>query len=193
VGRVQEFTTAGRLVQTWSTTHVVAGLTFDPARQTVYFTSGDSPEIYAIFPDSKAAPHFVAEVTGSTRLGALVIDSAGQRLFIGDQSQGTVYSLMLANHAVSRVGSVGTPQALLLDGGARQLYVADSTRRQIVSFALGGAAAAAHTVAPPGSFPSPAALAWGDPTHLIVADQNTGTLSLLEVSSGRVLYKLPLP
>ncbi|HEX4008132.1 MAG TPA: hypothetical protein VHX60_18305 [Acidobacteriaceae bacterium] len=192
VGRVQEFTTAGRLVNTWSTSHVVAGLTFDPARQTVYFTSGDTPEVYAIFPDSKAAPHFVAEVTGSTRLGALAIDSAGQRLYIGDQSQGAVYAMNLLNHAVSRIGTVGTPQALLLDGTARQLYVADSTRRQVVAFALTGAAAQAHAIAPPGSFPAPAALAWGDAQHLIVADQTAGNLSLVDLSTGRILYQLPL-
>ena len=71
-GRVQAFTTGGKLVRTWATPHVVAGLTFDMAAQTVYFASGDSPEIYSISANSSGTgASFTAEVSGSLEAGLL--------------------------------------------------------------------------------------------------------------------------
>jgi hypothetical protein len=192
LGRVQEFTTAGQPVQTWTIQHVVAGLTFDSANQTVYFTSGDSPEIYAIAPQPKSSPRYVAEVAGSSKLGAITVDPSGQQFYIADVRQGTIFSMSVTGKGVAQVGQVGTPQALLVDSTGQQLIVADSTRKQVVALSLAKNPGAPRVLAPAGSFQGPAGLAWFDASHLLVADQNKATVSLVDVSAARLLYSLPI-
>jgi hypothetical protein len=192
MGDVQEFTTDGQLVQSWIIRHVVAGLTFDSVSQTVYFTSGDSPEIYAISPRPKSSPRYVAEVTGSSKLGAIAIDSGRQQFYIADVRQGTVYSMSVTNHKVAQIGQVGTPQALLVDSMGQQLIVADSTRKQVVAFSLGANVGTLRVLAPAGSFQGPSGLAWWDASHLLVVDQEKGTISMVDVSAARLLYSLPI-
>lgn len=192
VGKVQQFTTGGTPVQSWTTQHIVAGVAFAPATQTVYFTSGDSPEIYSIALQPKSSPHFVAEVTGGSSLGALTLDTAGQNLYIADIRQGSVFSMNLGTHKVAPVCQVSTPQALLVDSSDQQLIVADSTRRQVVDFSLRHPAAPKRVLAPAGTFDAPAGLAWWDPTHLLVADQNGSTVSMIDVGAAQRLYAVPV-
>ena len=193
LGRVQEFTTDGKLVQSWTIQHVVAGLTFDPARRTIYFTSGDSPEVYSISLQPKSAAHYVAEVTGGSKLGAITIDPSGQNLYIADVRQGTVFLMSVFTHRVMQVCQVGTPQALLVNSTDQQLIVADSTRKQVVAFSIVGAPGPLRAIAPAQKFQAPAGLAWWDGAHLLVADQEMGTISVIDSNTSQFLYSLPLP
>jgi sugar lactone lactonase YvrE len=196
-GRVREFTTEGKLVESWTIQHVVAGVAFASVSKTIYFTSGDSPEIYsiAVHPKSsgqKSSAEFVGEVTGGSTLGALTMDPDEQNLYIADIRQGTVFSMSVSTHRVTRVCQVSTPQALLVDTTNQQLIVADSTRKQVVAFSLANPSAPPRVLAPEGSFKAPAGLAWWNAGHLLVADQNAGTVSLVDVGTAQRIYAVPI-
>jgi len=137
-GIIQAYTTDGHKLQTWTTAHTVAGITYDPGTQTVYFTTGDAPYIYAISVNSSGAPRYVAEVGGASKLGAIAIDSAHQQLYIADVDHGTVFAMDIASHHGSQAGQVGTPQAFLFDANGPFLLVADSAGKQIVALDLRG-------------------------------------------------------
>jgi sugar lactone lactonase YvrE len=94
-GSVQAFTTDGRPIRSWATKHTVSGLAFDGTKQMVYFTSGDTPEVYAISPQSNADPRYVGEVPGGQTLGTIAVDSVTQHLYISDLKQGAVFSMDL--------------------------------------------------------------------------------------------------
>src|ERR1700744_585061 len=132
VGTIQAFTTSGTLLNSWFTGHVV---TFDQSSQLVYFSSGDSPEIYAINPKQKSSTAYVAEIPSARKLGSLAIDPIVHSLYISDISEGTIYAMTLADKQIRSIGQVGQPQALLLGEHGSTLVVADSGRKQIVSFA----------------------------------------------------------
>jgi hypothetical protein len=167
-------------------------ISFDSSSQTIYFSSGDSAEIYTIKPNSKSAPSFVAQVAGASKLGSLTIDPTAHELYISDVSQGSIYALSLVNHSARPIGQLGTPQALLLNDRGCILLVADSGRRQIVSFALSALPASASNVTPRNSFLTPTGLAWGDATDLIVADQGASSVSFVDSASGSVIYSAHL-
>lgn len=192
-GRVQEFTTEGKLLQYWTIQHIIAGLTFDPASRAVYFTSGDSPEVYSISLQAKSSANYVAEVTGASKLGAITVDPSGQNLYIADPRQGAVFSMSVSTHKVVQVCQVGTPQALLVDSTGQLLIVADSTRKEVVTSSIAGPKGPVRVLAPAGSFQAPAGLAWWDNSHILVADQDLGTISMIDSNTATRLYWLPLP
>ncbi len=191
-GLLQEFTTDGHLLGSWITGHVAAGISFDSSSQTVYFSSGDSAEIYAFKPNSKSAPSFVAQVSGASKLGSLTIDPAAHQLYVSDVTQGSIFALSLANHSARSIGQLGTPQALLLNNRGSILFVADGGRRQIVSLALNAGPASTSNVTPRNSLRNPTGLAWADATHLIVTDQGASSVSLVDSASGTIIYSMHL-
>jgi hypothetical protein len=191
-GRIQAFTTSGKPLQVWTTPHIVAGLAFDTATQTIYFTSGDSPEVYSVSVSSKEGPKFVTEVRGASKLGAVAVDSGRAVLYLSDVDSGSIFSVDLKTNKTATLTRVGTPQALALASDGSVLMVADSARKQVVSLNVASSKVIANPVTAVGSFKAPSGLAWWDVGHLIVADQQTGTLSLVEVASGKVLFSVPL-
>jgi len=190
-GRVQAFTTDGKPLRFWSTSHVVGGLAFDAGSQTLYFTSGDSPDVFAISPLSDASPRFVGEVNGATKLGSITIDSARHQFYISDVDQSTVFSMSLSTRHVATIGRVGTPSALLMNMSGSQLIVADSARKQVIGLSVGDPNVAPHPLTPPRSFKGPSGLAWEDSSHLIVSDELAGSVTLLD-ATGKTMYSLTL-
>jgi len=193
-GRVQEFTTDGRLLNTWTINHIVAGMTFDQNKQMVYFVSGDSPEIFAINPNSpKNGAVNVTGVNGATKLGPLTIDAASRNFYVADSNQGAVLGVDTQTHKTFPLGHLATPQALLLSNDQSQLIVADLSKRQIFAITL-GTLPTTRAVTTPKSFLEPDALAWWDATHLVVGDSNAGTVVVLAAAGSNftIQYSLTL-
>jgi len=190
-GRVQAFTTDGRLLQTWTLAHVIAGLAFDPEKQLLYITTGDTPEVYSITVQSDASPRDVGEITGASKLGAIAVDGSRQQLYVADVDRGSVFSMDLGTSQVGPAGRVGTPQALLLDPGRTELLVADSSRGQILAIKLNSQGFQSVPITPPKAFRSPTGLAWFGSSQLLVADDDAGTVTLLD-AAGHAQLKIPL-
>lgn len=191
-GVVSAFTTDGHPIRSWNFFgHVVGGLTFDTANQTVYVASEDSAEVYSISPQSSSAPRFVGGLALGAKLGSMAIDVPHQELYISDQAHGDLFSMNLATRSVRTLGRVGAPQALLMEMGGTLLIVADSARGQIVTLSVAGQPSAPHPLTPRRAFRAPAGLAWGEASQLIVADQTAGTVTLLS-PTGAVINSLAL-
>ena len=191
LGSIFAFTTDGHLVKSWTIRHVIAGVAFDNASQTLYVSSGDSPELYSIAPQSKAGPQFVASVPGSTHLGSMAIDDQRHTLYLCDVDQGAIFAMQKQPRSIVAIGRVTTPQALTLTPDNTALFIADSGRKQVVSLSLGPSKMPMRNFTPPYSFKTPSGLAYIDATHLAVADQLDSSISLFD-ASGKKLYTLPI-
>jgi len=191
-GIVQAFTTDGHLLNSWNTSHIVGGLTFDSTSQLVYFTSADSAEVYSIAPQNNAAPRYLNGVSGGSHLGSIAMDTGRNTLYIADLDQGSVFSMDMKTKKTTVLGKVGTPQALLMAMDGSTLIVADNARQQILSLPIGTVTSTAKPLTAANFFKAPTGLAWWDATHLIVADQVAGRVSLLD-ATGKILCFVPLP
>lgn len=191
LGSVFAFTTDGHRLGSWTLRHVIAGVAFDNASQTLYVSSGDSPELYSIAPQSKAPIQFVANVPGTTHLGSMAIDDQRQTLYLCDVDQGAIFAMQKQPRRITAIGRVTTPQALTLSPDNTAIFIADSGRKQVVSLSLGTSKMPMRNFTPPYSFKTPSGLAYIDATHLAVADQLDSSISVFD-ATGKKLYSLPL-
>ena len=118
------------------------------------------------------------------------MDSARGLLYVSDVNQGVVYSLDLKSKKSTVLAKIGVPQALALANDGSTLLLADSGRKQVEAIVTGSAKAAVKPVTAAGTFEMPCGLAWWDATHIIVADGETGALSLVEIASGRIMFSI---
>jgi DNA-binding beta-propeller fold protein YncE len=190
-GQVKAYSAAGAESGSWNIAHVITGIAIDQSRDTIYFTSGDSPEIYALSTQSKSAPHFVCEVNGAVHLGAIAVDGAGQKAYVADIDAGTVYAVDLQSHHSEPIASISKPQAFALSADGSQLFVADAAKKRLVAINLKAPQQAPRILTPTG-LQSPSGLAWVDATHLAVTDQQTGAVLVVDLS-GTLLYSVALP
>lgn len=190
-GQVTAFTTDGQSLTFWTFRLPINGITFDATGSNIYFTSGN--EVYALSPVPESQANLVGTVSGAQNFGPLTIAPSIHTLFISD-AQGDIFHMDLTakSHPSGVLGHTQLPQALLVSSPASTVYVADGGASQVVTFPAATAnAARPHSFTPRGSFPNPCGLAWLDPTHLIVADQRKGSVTVLD-ASGHTVYSMVL-
>lgn len=190
-GQVAAFSTDGQSLIFWTFRSPINGLTFDPTSPTLYLTSGN--QVYALSPVPKSQPLLVGGISGAQNFGPLTIAPSLHMLFISD-AQGDIFHMDLTakSHPSGVLGHAQLPQALLVSSPASSVYVADGGASQVVTFPVVLAKPAnPGSFTPRGSFPNPCGLAWLDPSHLIVADQRNGSVTVLD-ATGHTVYSMVL-
>jgi DNA-binding beta-propeller fold protein YncE len=137
--------------------------------------------------------HSLGGISGAKNFGALTIAPSENLLLISD-AQGDIFYKGLANksHSAGMLGHTQLPQALLVSSPASTLYVADGGSGQVVSLpTVTTTSTTPHSFTLRGSFPNPCGLAWLDPTHMIVADQRSGSVTVLD-TTGHIVYSMLL-
>src|SRR5271157_3000241 len=137
-GVLARYSLTGDQIQAWNARAIFAGVAIDPVRHTVYVGDAVTGEISSLSLDGKSAsPSFLVEVSGVTRLGPLAVDTAGQRLFVADVGQGTIYVVDPGSRKSHLLASgMGEPAARSYDGDQQRLYVADASRHCIWQIAM---------------------------------------------------------
>lgn len=189
-GQVSMYSPTGNLIRSWTLRSGVAGIEYDAADSTLYAASGRTPEIFRITMSKGSQPQFIAEASGSQRLGPIVYDAREKALLVGDLVMGAIYMVDIANHKSSLLFSgLTSPQALKLSRDGSTLLVADAGARRIVSYSIGQPRALPRVFAKIPQFRSPSGLAWDDES-LAVSDDGAKKLFFLS-KNGSLENSLP--
>ncbi len=116
-----------------------SGVALDYQNRILYVSSLQTGEIFSIkLNEGGSLAHYVAEMSGASRLGPLAVDPATGRIFAADVFSGRIYMLTLSTRRSSVVvAGLGRPSALALGRGGRTLYIADTDRRCVWAVELG--------------------------------------------------------
>jgi hypothetical protein len=189
-GQVNMYSTTGNLIRSWTLRSGVAGIDYDAPDSTLFVASGRTPEIFRITMTNGSQPEFVAEASGSQRLGPILYDTNEKALLVGDLVMGAIYKVDIAHHNSSLLFSgLTSPQALKLSPDGSTLFVADAGARRIVSYSIAQPKAAPRVFAKLPQFRSPSGLAWVD-EGLAVSDDGAKKLFFLS-KSGSLEDMLP--
>jgi hypothetical protein len=189
-GQVSLYSTTGTLIRSWTLRSGVAGIEYDAADSTLYVASGRTPEIFRITMANGSQPEFVAQASGSQRLGPIVYDKLEKALLVGDLVMGAIYKVDIANHKSSLLFSgLTSPQALKLSQDGSTLYIADTGARSILTYSIAQPKAGPKVFAKLPQFRSPSGLAWVD-EGLAVSDDGAKKLFFLS-KSGSLQDTLP--
>jgi sugar lactone lactonase YvrE len=128
---IVQYTSQGQEVRRWLIpTSYPSGIALDYPNRTLYISTLGDASIYQVDLRRNGELRYLMQVPGATRLGALAVDAAGQRLYAADPFSGTVYAVSLTNRQSSPlVNGLGEPMALAIGQGANLLYVADRAKR----------------------------------------------------------------
>ena len=189
-GQVSLYSTTGNLIRSWTLRSGVAGIDFDAADSTLYVASGRTPEIFRITMTNGSQPEFVAEASGSQRLGPILYDAREKALLVGDLVMGAIHKVDIANHKSSLLFTgLTSPQALKLSPDGSTLYVADAGARSIMTYSIAQPKAGPKVFAKLPEFRSPSGLAWVD-EGLAVSDDGAKKLFFLS-KTGSLQEALP--
>jgi DNA-binding beta-propeller fold protein YncE len=189
-GQVSLYSTTGNLIRSWTLRSGVAGIDFDAADSTLYVASGRTPEIFRITMANGSQPEFVAQASGSQRLGPILYDAREKALLVGDLVMGAIHKVDIANHKSSLLFTgLTSPQALKLSPDGSTLYVADAGARSIMTYSIAQPKAGPKVFAKLPEFRSPSGLAWVD-EGLAVSDDGAKKLFFLS-KSGSLEDMLP--
>jgi DNA-binding beta-propeller fold protein YncE len=189
-GQVSLYSTTGNLIRSWTLRSGVAGIDFDAADLTLYVASGRTPEIFRITMANGSQPEFVAQASGSQRLGPILYDAREKALLVGDLVMGAIHKVDIANHKSSLLFTgLTSPQALKLSPDGSTLYVADAGARSIMTYSIAQPKAGPKVFAKLPEFRSPSGLAWVD-EGLAVSDDGAKKLFFLS-KSGSLEDMLP--
>jgi hypothetical protein len=178
-GQVCMYSTTGNLIRSWTLRSGVSGIDYDASDSTLFVASGRTPEIFRITMTNGSQPEFVAEVSGSQRLGPILYDPNEGALLAGDLVMGAVYKVDIAHHNSSLLFTgLTNPQALKLSQDRTTLFVADAGSRSIVSYSIAQPKAAPRVFAKLPRFRSPSGLAWTE-EGLAVSDDGARRLFFL--------------
>ena len=189
-GQVSMYSTTGTLIRSWTLRSGVAGIDYDGSESTLYVASGRTPEIFRITMANGSQPEFVAEASGSQRLGPIVYDARDKALLVGDLVMGVIYKVEIANHKSSLLFSgLTSPQALKLSQDESTVYIADAGARSILTYSIAQPKAASKVFSKLPQFRSPSGLAWVD-QGLAVSDDGAKKLFFLS-KTGSLQEALP--
>lgn len=189
-GQVSLYSTTGNQIRSWTLHSGVAGIDFDAADSTLYVASGRTPEIFRITMANGSQPEFVAEASGSQRLGPILYDAREKALLVGDLVMGAIHKVDIANHKSSLLFTgLTSPQALKLSPDGSTLYVADAGARSIMTYSIAQPKAGPKIFARIPEFRSPSGLAWVD-EGLAVSDDGAKKLFFLS-KTGSLQETLP--
>lgn len=131
--------TSGRWAAATPIDGSAAGIAFDPRADAVFVTSTKDRSVYRFSAATLGSRTQWTSVFGATTIGAMTVDTAGNRLIVGEGYAGTIYALDLASRRQEvLVKDLGSANSLDVDPRRRLLYVADAYRRTVWSVALGG-------------------------------------------------------
>jgi hypothetical protein len=189
-GQVSMYSATGNLIRSWTLRSGVAGIDYDAASSTLFAASGRTPEVFRIAMANGSQPEFVAEASGSQRLGPILYDPREKALLIGDLVMGAIYKVDIANHKSSLLFTgLTSPQALKLSPDGATLFVADAGARKIVTYSIAQPRTPARVFATSPQFRSPSGLAWVD-QGLAVSDDGAKKLFFLS-KNGSLENMLP--
>jgi len=189
-GQVSMYSATGTLIRSWPLSSGVAGIEYDAADSTLYVASGRTPQIFRIAMTNGSQPEFVAQASGSQRLGPILYDAGEKALLVGDLVMGAIYKVDIANHKSSMLFSgLTSPQALKLSRDGSTLFIADAGARRIMSYSIAQPKAGPKVFAKLPQFRSPSGLAWAD-DGLAVSDDGAKKLFFLS-KSGSLQETLP--
>jgi YVTN family beta-propeller protein len=152
-----------------------------------------SPDGSSLFVTGNADSLFIIDVQSreiTVRLGigldanGLAIERTGSRLYVSNQSDGTVSEVDLTNNTVARTITVGGhPQELVLSPGGTILFVANETG-SIQAWSLRDGSKRGDIVVPGGAFAMAVSPDW---RQLYVTSAQGGAIYLLDWKSGAML------
>ena len=145
------------------------------------FATGNADSLFIIDVQSR-------EVTGRLGIGldanGLAVERTGSRLYVSNQSDGTVSEVDLTNNTVARTITVGGhPQDLVLSPGGTLLFVADETG-SIQVWSLRDGSKRGDIAVPGGAFAMAVSPDW---RQLYVTSAQGGAVYLLDWKTGAVL------
>jgi YVTN family beta-propeller protein len=145
------------------------------------FVTGNADSLFIIDVQSR-------EVTGRLGIGldanGLAIERTGSRLYVSNQSDGTISEVDLTNNTVARTITVGGhPQELVLSPGGTLLFVADETG-SIQIWSLRDGQKRGDITVPGGAFAMAVSPDW---RQLYVTSAQGGAVYLLDWKTGAVL------
>ena len=178
-GQVNMYSTTGNLIRSWALRSGVAGIDYSASDSTLFVASGRTPEIFRIAVTNGSQPTFVAEASGSRRLGPILYDSNENALLVGDLVMGAVYRVDIAHHNSSLLFTgLTSPQALKLSPDRATLFVADAGHDKSCLTPLPSQERHRKVFAKLPRFRSPSGLAWTD-EGLAVSDDGARKLFFL--------------
>ncbi len=145
------------------------------------FVTGNSDSLFIIDVESR-------EITGRLGIGldanGLAIDRTGTRLYVSNQSDGTVSEVDLTDNTVARTITVGGhPQELVLSPGGTLLFVADETG-SIQVWSLRTGSKRGNIAVPGGAFAMAVSPDW---RQLYITSARGGAIYLIDWKTGAVL------
>lgn len=170
MGYVNRYDSTGRLLKSWPIRKIPVGMDYDVANDFLYIATADSNEIYRIHVRN-GNPEYFYEISGSTRLGSLVVDSAKQSIYVADSANGKVFHVDIRTKKVIETASgFRLLSALRFDDQSRSLYVADAVSRQISSIKVDAGAAIHPLVLTSQGLKNPSGIATGANGTLLISD-----------------------
>jgi hypothetical protein len=117
-----------------------AGIAFDPGSSRVFLSSIKERAIYSVSSALKDPAQWASIFGKAESIGSLAVDSAENRLLVGEAFSGIVYSLAFDSRRQATVAEgMGSVNSLSVDGQRNLLYIADAGRRAIWVVPLAGA------------------------------------------------------
>jgi sugar lactone lactonase YvrE len=189
-GQICMYSPTGNLIRSWTLRSGVSGIDYDAASSTLFVASGRTPEIFRITMAMGSQPQFIAEVSGSQRLGPILYDSRENALLVADLVMGAIYKVDISHpKSFLLFSGLTSPQALKLSPDGTTLFVADAGARDVVTYSIAQPRAAPRIFARIPRFRSPSGLAWAD-DRLAVSDDGARKLFILS-KSGSLEDMLP--
>jgi hypothetical protein len=190
IGQVCQFTSSGSLTKTWTLRNGIAGIAYDPASSTLFVASGRTAEIFRIGVADGSGPLFVAEATGSQRLGPLVYNAKDNSVLVGDVVYGNIVRVDIGARKSSILfRGLTSPQALKFSVDGSTLYVADAGAKKVMTLAMAQPGSAPKLFAAIPQFRSPSGLTLvGD--QIAVSDDGANELFILS-GNGSLQGALP--
>jgi hypothetical protein len=138
--------------------------------------------------EEKQTPALVNTFYGASRIGAIAVDSPGQRVFVADYDGARIFVWEMKSR---RTRTISTPElseirALAWDGRRGRLYVADSGTEGVWSVPADGGKP--QLLLRDRRFRQPSGLAVASEDALIVADESSGSVFSVGVTDGAVRH-----
>jgi len=181
---VVQYSLQGEEVHRWAAWgQIYGGVSLDQANRTFYIADAGNANVLTLAMEKGATPSVLAHVNGASRLGALVLDTTGHRLFVSDPDLGNVYALDLVSRRSKTIASgLGDPAALTYGPTEHKLYVADAAKHTIWQIPVDAPVPKLSAFSTAHELREPRGVAMGSGNNLWVADY--GARAIFQLSPG---------
>lgn len=178
----------GREVWSWlNVKGVYTAVAIDGAEGFVYTSNSTTNGLFRLrLGEEKQTAALMTTFYGASRIGAIAVDPAGQRVFVADYDGGRIYVWEMKSR---RTRTIAAPElseirALAWDGRRGRLYIAESGSEGIWSVSEDGGKP--QLLLRDRRFRQPSGLALAGADALIVADESSGSVFSVGVGDGIV-------